>query len=123
MRLEIFVVVVGLVYLLVILEFVRRRKLSESFALLWSAVAIGGMVLILARPLVDRFASFVGAEAGTSVVFFFGILVLIILIVYLSVHITDLEERVEKLTEELALLRGIEPPLVDESPADEPPGA
>jgi hypothetical protein len=118
MRLELFVVGVGLLNLVVVLEFVRRRRLSESFALLWSAVALGGMALIVARPLVDEFASLVGAEAGTSVVFFFGILVLIMLIIYLSMHITKLEDRVERLTEELALLRGVDPPLDDETDAD-----
>ncbi len=115
MRLEIFVITVGLANLIIVIEFVRRRRLSESFALLWSAVAVGGMVLIVARPLVDHFAELVGAEAGTSVVFFFGILVLIMLIIYLSMHITRLEDRVERLTEELALLHGVDDPL------DEPP--
>ena len=38
MRLELFVLVVAAVNLVVVLEFVRRRKLAESFALLWSAV-------------------------------------------------------------------------------------
>jgi hypothetical protein len=118
MRLEIFVLTVGLVNLVVVLEFVRRRLLSESFALLWSAVAVGGMLLIIARPLVDRFAEMVGAEAGTSVVFFFGILVLIMLIIYLSMHITRLEDRVERLTEELALVRGIDEPLDGPAPHD-----
>lgn len=110
MRLELFVLFVALVNLLVVLEFVRRRKLAESFALLWSAVALGGLVLVLARPLIDRFATAVGVEAGTSVVFSLAILFLIVVSIYLSVHVTSLEERVELLAEEVALLRGVQRP-------------
>jgi hypothetical protein len=109
-RLELFVLLVAAVNLVVVLEFVRRRKLAESFALLWSAVAIGGLALVLARPWVDEFARWAGIEAGTSVVFSLAILFLVVVSVYLSVHITSLEERVEVLAEEVALLRGVQPP-------------
>lgn len=117
MRLELFVLFVALVNLLVVLEFVRRRKLAESFALLWSAVALGGLVLVLARPLIDRFATAVGVEAGTSVVFSLAILFLIVVSIYLSVHVTSLEERVELLAEEVALLRGVQRPGDAEGPS------
>ncbi len=110
MRLELFVLLVALVNLIVVLEFVRRRKLAESFALLWSIVAIGGVALVVARPWIDRFAEAVGVEAGTSVVFSLAILFLSVVSVYLSVHITALEEKVELLAEEVALLRGVQPP-------------
>ncbi len=110
MRLEVFVLVVAAVNLLVVLEFVRRRKLAESFALLWSAVAVGGLLLVVARPWIDRFAEWAGVEAGTSVVFSLAILFLVVVSVYLSMHITTLEEKVEQLAEEVALLRGVQPP-------------
>lgn len=110
MRLEVFVLVVAAINMLVVLEFVRRRKLAESFALLWSAVAVGGLLLVLTRPLIDRFAEWAGVEAGTSVVFSLAILFLVVVSVYLSMHITTLEEKVELLAEEVALLRGVQPP-------------
>ena len=110
MRLELLVLVVAAVNLVVVLEFVRRRKLAESFALLWSAVAIGGIVLVVARPWIDGFAEWAGFEAGTSVVFSLAIAFLVVVSVYLSVHITALEEEAELLAEEVALLRGVQPP-------------
>ena len=110
MRLEVFVLVVAAINMLVVLEFVRRRKLAESFALLWSAVAVGGLLLVVARPLIDRFAEWAGVEAGTSVVFSLAILFLVVVSVYLSMHITTLEEKVELLAEEVALLRGVQRP-------------
>jgi hypothetical protein len=117
MRLEVFVLVVAAINMLVVLEFVRRRKLAESFALLWSAVAVGGLLLVVTRPLIDRFAEWAGVEAGTSVVFSLAILFLVVVSVYLSMHITTLEEKVELLAEEVALLRGVQPPESGDSDA------
>lgn len=116
MRLELFVLLIGVLFLLIVLEFVRRRKLAENFALLWSVVAVMGLVLVIARPVIDRFAGVVGVETGTSIVFSFAILFLLTVSIYLSVHITSLEDRVERLTEEVAILRGVLPPLEEDGP-------
>lgn len=110
MSLEVFVLIIGIANVAVVLEFVRRRKLAESFALLWSCVAIGGLLLVLVRPLIDRFSDVVGVDAGTSIVFSLAILLLLIVSMYLSVHITALEDKVEALAEELAVVRGIRHP-------------
>ena len=110
MRLEVFVLIVACLFLLIVLEFVRRRKLAESFALLWMAVAVGAFVLILARPVIDDFASVVGIESGTSVVFSLAIVFLLTVSIYLSMHVTKLEGQVEALAEEVALLHGVREP-------------
>jgi hypothetical protein len=100
------VVVLGiaLVLLLVILEVVRRRRLSENYALLWIGVGVAGLVLGLARPLVDRVASDIGIVYGTSLVFALALVFLLIVCINLSVHVSKLEERVERLAQEVALL-------------------
>lgn len=120
MRLEVFVLVVACINLAVVLEFVRRRKLAESFALLWTGVAVGAFLLIFARPVIDDFAGVVGIESGTSVVFSLAILFLLVVSVILSVHVTRLESRVEMLAEEIALLHGVRhpdpPPTGSETP-------
>lgn len=115
MGLEFFVLVIAILNFAVVLEFVRRRKLTESFALIWAGVAIGGFALVLARPAIDAFSEWLGVEAGTSVVFALAILFLLMVSIYLSVHITRSEERIEKLAEEVAILRGIQSPLSDDT--------
>lgn len=121
MDLEIFVLIIAFLNLAVVFEFVRRRKLAESFALLWTTVAIGAFGLILARPVIDRFATSVGIEAGTSVVFSLAILFLVIVNIHLSVHVTRLDDRVESLAEEVALLRGVQHPDADSTTDDPTP--
>jgi hypothetical protein len=109
-KLEVFVVVVAVLNVVLVIEFVRRRKLLESFALLWLAVGFGGVALGFGRPLVDRFADFAGIDYGPTLVFALVSIFLLFACMSLSVHVTQLRVRVEALAEEIAFLRGVREP-------------
>ncbi len=106
-KLQVFVVVVALLNVVLVVEFVRRRKLLESFALLWLAVGLGGVALGFGRPLVDRLADLAGVEYGPTLVFALVSFFLLFACMNLSVHVTQLRGRVEALAEEVAFLRGV----------------
>ncbi len=112
-RLELFVVVVALVNVAVVVEFVRRRMLRESFALLWIAVGLGGVVLSLARPLLDSVARAVGVVYGPSLLFSLALLFLLFVCMSLSLHVSRLEARTEILAEEVAFLKAAQESTVD----------
>ena len=109
-KLQVFVVVLAVLNVVLVTEFVRRRKLLESFALLWLAVGFGGLVLGLARPAVDELADIAGVAYGPSLVFALVILFLVFALMNLSVHVTQMRTRIEALAEEVAFLRGVRPP-------------
>lgn len=127
-RLDVFVMGVALFNVVVMLELVRRRQLREKYALLWMTVALSGIVLVLARTVVDRVARAVGAEYGASVVFLGAILFLLLVCMHLSWEVSRLEERTRTLAEELALMQGREDrkdtlraaPALPHSPPPEP---
>jgi hypothetical protein len=102
-KLELVLLIAVVVILGVVIEVVRRRRLSESYALLWIGVAVVGALLALARPLVDRLSNAIGIVYGTSLVFALAILFLLIVCINLSMHVSRLEQRVEVLAQELAL--------------------
>ena len=115
-KLQVFVIVVARLNVALVLEFVRRRKLLESFALLWTAVGLGGVALSLARPLLDDFAKLVGVVYGTSLVFALVSLFLLFVCMSLSMHVSQLRLRMETLAEEIAFLRGIREPATSHAP-------
>lgn len=104
-RLELFLLVVALANVGVVLEFVRRRKLLESYALLWMLVGVGGIVFALGRSVLDRVAQAVGISNGASLILAGGVLFLLFVCMSLSLHVSRLEARSEVLAEEVALLR------------------
>ena len=113
-RLELVVLIAAFLLMAFTLEVLRRRHLSESYALLWLGVGLGAFLLGLARPLIDRLSEALGIAYGTSLVFGVALLFLLAVCINLSIHVSKLESRVEVLAEEVALLRG---------PMDQPAGA
>jgi len=105
-RLELVVLVASLLLLAFIVEVVRRRRLSEGYALLWIAVGVGVLLLGVLRPLVDRLSRLVGVSYGANLVFAVAIVFLVVVCVNLSMHVSRLEEKVQTLAEEVALLHG-----------------
>jgi len=106
MRLEIFLIALAVVLLAFVIEVVRRRRLSEGFALLWIAVGIGGLVVGLARHLIDTFSDTIGVSYGVNLVFAFAFVFLVVVSVILSIHVSKLEDQVAALAEEVALVKG-----------------
>lgn len=112
-RLQVFVVVVALINVAVVIEFVRRRKLRESFALLWIAVGLGGVLLSFVRPLFDATARAVGVSYGPSLLFSLAVLFLLFVCMGLSLNVSRLEARIEILAEEVAFLKAEGEPEAD----------
>lgn len=104
-KLSWFVGVLAVLNVIAVLEFVRRRKLAENFALLWIAVGAGGVVFALGRHQIDRLSQKMGVYAGTSLVFTIGILFLLFVCMGLSMHVSRLTDKTEILAEEVAILR------------------
>lgn len=90
---------------LLVLDLVRRRKLSEEYALLW-VVSTGGMaVLGFATPLLRFVTRALGIVLETSTVFAAGLAFTTGVLIYLSVRLTRLGRENQTLARELALLR------------------
>lgn len=114
-RLDLFVLVAGLVNLAVVVEFVRRRQLLETFALLWIGVGVLGVAAALGRSLLDDVSDALGINYGASFVLASACGFLLFVCMGLSLHVSRLDRRTEVLAEEIAFLRGIQPP---EEPAE-----
>ena len=109
-RLDLFVLVAAVGNLVVVFEFVRRRRLLESFALLWMAVGAIGVLAALGRSALDRVASAVGISYGSNLILAAACGFLLFVCMSLSLHVSRLERRTEILAEEVAFLRGVREP-------------
>lgn len=89
--------------LVLVLVLVRRQRLKERFAVTWLIVAVGMVVLAVARPLLDRLSDALGIQSGTTTVFLLAILVILGIQLQLSAAVSRLEERVRDLAEAIAL--------------------
>jgi hypothetical protein len=116
-RLEVFVLAAAVLNAVAVVEFVRRRKLHEGFAMLWVVLSGLGIVAALLRTQLDRLASALGVTYGATLFLAAGIVVLLFICMALSLYVSRLQSQVEVLAEEVAFLRGVaEPDLADGDP-------
>lgn len=96
-------IIAAVLLMAVIVEALRRRRLSENFALLWLGVGVAAIVLALLRPLFDRISDAVGVSYGPSLLFALIIVFLLMLCLVLSIHVTRLHRQVELLAQDIAV--------------------
>jgi hypothetical protein len=97
-----------------VLELVRRRKLSEEYSVLWLLSMTAVALAAFATPLLRWVTHAFGILYEASTVFFFGLVFVVLVLLHLSVKLSRLGREAQVLAQEVALLR---------AELDRPPGA
>jgi hypothetical protein len=101
-----FVALVGSLLILTgIFELLRRRQLSEKYAVLWLLVGIAILVLTIVPGLLNAISRAVGVTLPANLLFFVAIVFLVCVALHLSWELSRVENETRKLAEDLALLR------------------
>lgn len=88
-----------------IIELLRRRYLTEKYAVIWLALGTA-IVVLAARPsLLETAADLLGINVPSNLLFFASAFALLFVCLQLSFETSRLEEETRTLAEEVALLR------------------
>lgn len=104
-RASIFVISVAIAFAFFVFELVRRRHLSEKYALLWILIACLVIVLAFASDALGTLAQFAGVAYPPSALFTIAIIGLLMLILQLFTVVSSLKSDVTRLLQEVAILR------------------
>jgi hypothetical protein len=120
------VALIGSVSLLgLILEAVRRRRLSENYSLVWLVMAVLLVVLSVWRQGLDLLSNWMGIFYPPSALFVVGFGAILLVLFRFSIVISQLTEQNRRLAQHLALLEwrlrqsqtgSPDPPMDDASP-------
>lgn len=91
--------------LVFIIEMLRRRRLRERHALWWLLLGVLNLIAALFPAVLEATSRLLGIEVPTNLVFFVGIIVLVLVSVQQSSELTKLEEQSRLLAEEHSLLK------------------
>jgi hypothetical protein len=103
-KFQILVLVISVVFLFLVLEMVRRRKLVERYALLWMFAAVALLVLAIWRDLLEMAADAAGILSPVNALFAFAFGGSLILLLHFSVATSRLSEESKILAQEVARL-------------------
>jgi hypothetical protein len=90
--------------LVLVIELVRRRKLTEEYSFIWLLCAAALIVLSLWRRLLDVSAKWLGVYYPPAVLLLVLIFFAFVASLYFSVVISTQRRQIEHLVEEIALL-------------------
>ena len=119
-RISIVASIAAVLFLAVILELVRRRRLQERYALLWLLTGIVILVLSAWRDALRLVAETVGIAYPPSALFVIASFFVLVVLLHYSTVISELAERNVTLAQHLAILE--ERLRRAEGRAGEPPG-
>jgi hypothetical protein len=97
-------IVVSAALLIVVIELVRRRRLTEEYSLIWIVCAGALLVLSLWRNLLHVSATALGVHYPPAVLLLVLTFFVVIVSLYFSVVVSRQRQQIERLVEEIALL-------------------
>jgi len=100
---------VGLIGSLLVLagifELLRRRQLSEKYAVFWLVVGLIVLILSIFPGLLTALTDVSGVALPANLLFFVAIVFLVLVALHLSWELSRVEHETRKLAEDLAILR------------------
>jgi len=102
---HVFGILGSVIILLGIVEMLRRRQLSEKYAVLWLITGVGILILTIFPHLLRGLSDLLGIAVPTNLLFFVSIVFTIGVSLHQSWELSRLESETRKLAEDLAILR------------------
>ena len=102
--LHIFLIVVVVIFTLVIIWYLTKRRLNLKYSLVWLAACLIMLVLAIFPSLVEKIGLMFGIMTVTSTVFLFALMFMLVIIFTLTMIVSSLNDRIYRLTQTQAIL-------------------
>jgi hypothetical protein len=119
MTFQIVAIVVSALFTIAVIDFIRRNRLKERYALLWLAAGVVMIVLSAWGRLLIVVTRLLGFEVPSNGLFTVVLFFLILIVFHFSIAVSGESERTKRLTQELALLKDRLQRLGGEAPPGE----
>ena len=103
-RIQIVALTVSALLLLVVLELVRRRKLTEEYSFLWILSALALLILSARREILPAVAGWLGVSYTPILLVMALIVMMFVASLCFSVIVSRQRQQIERLIEETAIL-------------------
>ena len=95
----------SLIFLLMVLDSVRRQRLREAYALIWIFLAVGMILISLWSDILKFISDILGILYPPATLFLLLLVGILLLLFQYSIVISMHHERILRLTQEIALLK------------------
>lgn len=102
--LKIIILVVGLSLCLFVLRLLVRKRISEKNSLVWVFGMLAIFILSVNPGMLDTIAEWAGVDYPPSLLFLVSFVVLLIVVLYQSIQISQLYDKIKEISQYVALL-------------------
>jgi len=96
----------SVLFIIIVLDLVRRQKLKEQYSILWVLVSLLLAVVSVDTRILEWLALNLDVAYAPAILFLFGLIFCFTFILHLTTVVSKLNDRVLRLAQELALLKG-----------------
>lgn len=116
-RIQYIAIAGSILFLLLILELIRRKKIKESYSLLWLFFGVVFLFFSIFRNCLEKLASFLGIAYAPAAIFILLLMAVIFVLIQFSVILSRLSEQNKRLIQEVGTLKAeIESLKKDDNP-------
>lgn len=105
LRLQLIVIICMVIAIAYVVYLTRKKKIDFKYALVWILVAAIVLILTAFPILLVTITGLFGIATPVNMLFFLGFIFALIIIFTLSRTVSELSDKVKKLSQELAILR------------------
>ena len=105
LRIQIFVIICMVIILLNIFRLMSKKKIDYKYGLGWVLVDIVIIILAACPRILGYIASITGVVAPVNMLFFLGFILSLAIIFSLSMTISKLQAKVNRLSQEIAIMK------------------
>ncbi|MBO5478120.1 MAG: DUF2304 domain-containing protein [Clostridia bacterium] len=98
-------IIFGIVFLIFILNLVKKNKLDEKYSIVWIIFSLGILLISIFYELFMKISLKLGVYYPPILLLLFAIIIEGIYIVHITITITKQNKMIIKLTQELAILK------------------
>ena len=103
-RLHWFALIIGIVFLIMMIELIRKNRVSLKYALLWLFSGVILLLLAIFPQLLDKLARLIGVYNPVNALFAIMLCCGLILMISFSVIMSGNKKAIVRLTQEMSLL-------------------
>ncbi|MDP3938058.1 MAG: DUF2304 domain-containing protein [Deltaproteobacteria bacterium] len=104
-RLRAFSILIAALIAVYVVNAVRSRRLREEYSFLWLLIAGALLAITLWDAPLEILTQALGGVLPANILFFAGLVFLVVVSLFYSIRISELNNQVKVLAQELALLR------------------
>ena len=100
-----FCVIMSLMFIMVTLLFIKRRLIDIRYSLLWIFISFAMLLISLNKNIIEYFSLAMNVNYAPSLLFLIGILFCFLLILNMTIIISNMQRSITRLTQEIGILK------------------